>query len=364
MQPADVRALARLISQLDNDPRAAWEYLAQLSVEQLQTRRIGFTGPPGAGKSTLVDQCIRGLRARGETVGVVAIDPSSPFTGGAVLGDRIRMQAHANDPGVFIRSLGSRGALGGLARATAAVVQAMAAHGLTTVLIETVGVGQSEFDIMSLADTTVVVLVPEAGDTVQTLKAGILEIADILIVNKADRPGAEQMAGALAGMVELARLTGGESHGMHDAHHRAVSASPGDDVAAPPASTHEHVAAQRTNQPQHHNDSQQSHAANAPWNIPVLTTIAVKGEGVDALLTTIDAHQQAAHHDARARHRAELARRALVLTLCEAHTREQVQTLLQRDPALMQQMRAAEAGSANPYAVAHALCAHIFTNPL
>jgi LAO/AO transport system kinase len=164
---------------------------------------LGVTGPPGAGKSTLVDKLIARIRAQDQTVGVIAVDPSSPFSGGAVLGDRIRMQRHALDEGVFIRSLGTRGTGGGLSRATGEVLRLFDAFGMDVVIIETVGVGQTELDIVDIADTTLVVLVPESGDTVQTMKAGLMEIADVFIVNKADREGAEKMAADLKGMVEL-----------------------------------------------------------------------------------------------------------------------------------------------------------------
>jgi LAO/AO transport system kinase len=165
--------------------------------------KIGVTGPPGAGKSTLTDKLIAHLRKQGKTVGVVAIDPSSPFSGGAVLGDRIRMQDHAGDDGVFIRSLGSRGSLGGISRATREVVKLFDAFGMDYVLVETVGVGQTELDIMEIVDTTVVILTPESGDAIQTMKAGILEIADVFVVNKADRDGAPMMQAELKAMLEL-----------------------------------------------------------------------------------------------------------------------------------------------------------------
>jgi len=198
---------------------------------------IGVTGPPGAGKSTLVDRLIGHLRAGGKRVGVVAVDPSSPFSGGAVLGDRIRMQAHFLDPGVFIRSLSTRGSHGGLPRAARDVIRLLDAFGVDAVLVETVGVGQTELDVMRLADTIVVVLVPEAGDAVQVMKAGLLEIADVFVVNKADRDGAVRMQSELTQMLHLR-----------------------------PAS---------------------------PWTVPVLLTQAATGVGTDAVRDAIAAHRSA-----------------------------------------------------------------------
>lgn len=239
----DVRALARLITYVENHHDDLLSILSHLSTTQNQPHKIGITGPPGAGKSTLVDKLIRQFRAKGQTVGVVAIDPSSPFTGGAVLGDRIRMQDHSADEGVFIRSVGSRGAHGGLSRATADIVMLMTAFGFDIVLIETVGVGQTELDIMNVASSTVVVLVPESGDTIQTMKAGLMEIADIFVVNKADREGADKIAN------ELQIL---------------------------------------------------SHMYSQPeWPVPVLQTTALKNEGVGEIIQKLMAHTDVLKHASR-----------------------------------------------------------------
>src|SRR6266436_640047 len=190
MLGGDRLALARLITQVENRTAALPAIMKAVYPRAHGAYVVGVTGPPGAGKSTVVDRLTVLLRAEGATVGVVAVDPSSPFTGGAVLGDRIRMQTHALDPGVFIRSMATRGSLGGLAAATGDVIKLMDAFGFPWILIETVGVGQTELDIVRQADTTVVILVPESGDSVQAMKAGLMEVADIFVVNKADRDGA------------------------------------------------------------------------------------------------------------------------------------------------------------------------------
>jgi LAO/AO transport system kinase len=203
MLAGDRVALAKLITLVENRHADTTAILSRVHHRRGQAYIIGVTGPPGAGKSTLVDRLIEQLRARGHGVGIVAIDPSSPFSGGAVLGDRIRMQRHALDEQVFIRSLSTRGSHGGLARATHNVVQLFDAFGKDFILVETVGVGQTELDVMGVADTTIVVLVPEAGDTIQTMKAGLLEIADIFVVNKADRDGAMRIKTELEMMLQL-----------------------------------------------------------------------------------------------------------------------------------------------------------------
>ena len=197
MLGGDRLALARLITHVENRTGHVPAIMKAIHGQAGHGYVVGITGPPGAGKSTVVDQLTAHLRATGATVGIVAVDPSSPFTGGAVLGDRIRMQAHALDPGVFIRSMATRGSLGGLARATGEVLKLLLAFGHAWVLVETVGVGQTELDIMRLADTTVVVLVPESGDAIQTMKAGLMEAADIFAVNKADRAGAPALMAEL-----------------------------------------------------------------------------------------------------------------------------------------------------------------------
>ncbi len=236
----DRRALARLLSLVEDDGPQAQEALAVLHPHTGRAHIVGVTGAPGTGKSTLVNELAKRLRARGTTVGIVAVDPTSPFTGGAILGDRVRMRDLAGDPGIFIRSMATRGSLGGLARATGDAVKVLDAVGFQTILVETVGVGQAEVDVARTAHTVVVVEAPGLGDDVQALKAGLLEIADILVVNKADRPGAGQTALALEATLGL---------GWNN-----------------------------------------SNAVDG-WRPPILKTVALDGTGVEAVVEAIDAHR-------------------------------------------------------------------------
>jgi LAO/AO transport system kinase len=265
-------ALARAISVVENQRPGFQGLLHALHGGPGQARLIGITGPPGAGKSTITAGLIARLRARGQTVGVIAVDPTSPYTGGALLGDRIRMTEVAQDEGVFIRSMATRGALGGLASATREVMDVVVAFGFDVVLVETVGVGQSELDIAAAADSTVVVLVPESGDSIQTMKAGLMEAADLFVVNKADRPGAARLAREVELMLHL-RL--GDALRHVPAHH-------GVDLGR--ASSPRPPSASRTT------GRRAGRGEDGGWRIPVLLTTAERGEGVDELVSALDVH--------------------------------------------------------------------------
>src|SRR2546430_2453595 len=269
MLGGDRVALARLMTLVENRAPGLPALMSRLHPHTGGAHVIGVTGPPGAGKSTLTDRITARLRAAGLRVGIIAVDPTSPFSGGAVLGDRIRMQAHFLDPGVFIRSLASRGSHGGVARATRDVIRLLDAYGMDRIVVETVGVGQTELDVMRLADTTVVVLVPEAGDAVQVMKAGLLEIADLFLVNKADREGAERMRSELVQMLHLR-----------------------------PAST---------------------------WEIPVLLTEAASDVGTDAVLDALDRHRAFLAEDADRARRARERRQAELIDILDEELRRRLE---------------------------------------
>ncbi len=213
IRAGSTRALARAITAVENRAPESRELLRHLFPHSGRASIIGLTGAPGAGKSTLADQLARQFRNLGRSVGIIAVDPTSPFSGGAILGDRIRMQRHHADQGIYIRSMATRGALGGLAAATAEVAMLLDAAGREVVLIETVGVGQDEIDIVRLADITAVVLVPGMGDDVQSIKAGIMEIADIFVINKSDRDGADQLEREIRSLLSLGRPATSETPG-------------------------------------------------------------------------------------------------------------------------------------------------------
>ena len=251
------RELARLITRIENGEPGAQTALDALYAQSGRARVIGITGAPGSGKSTLVAELSRAMRAKANPprLGIIAVDPSSPFSGGAILGDRIRMHDLFGDPGVFIRSMASRGALGGIAAATADVVTALDASGFEVIIIETVGSGQLEVDVASIAETVIVVEAPGAGDDVQAAKAGILEIADIVVVNKADREGVAQTVSALRSALDLAA----PAH-HHVGHHGAPGAA--------------------------------AHKAVLPWQTPIVKVSAINREGIDDLLAALDQHAQ------------------------------------------------------------------------
>jgi LAO/AO transport system kinase len=281
----DKRALARAISLIENGDPAGTELVSAVYPRTGSARIVGFTGPPGVGKSTLIGALVKALREAEHKVGVLSIDPSSPFTRGALLGDRIRLSEHFLDEGVFIRSMASRGALGGLAEATLQAALAMDAAGMDDVLLETVGVGQAEIDIVDHADTVVLALMPGSGDSIQALKAGVMEIPDVIVVNKAEHPLTDTM-------VREVRT--------------ALSLGPGGD-----------------------------------WKVPIVKTVASKGEGIAELLEAMDAHRAHVEETGTLEQRRARNLRAEVLGLAAARLRRELEGRVENDPevaALLEQV--------------------------
>ena len=324
-------ALARVVSIVENHRDGFEQILGSLHSRTGKARRIGLTGPPGAGKSTITALLVKSFRDQGLKVGVIAVDPTSPFTGGALLGDRVRMENVALDPGVFIRSMATRGSLGGLAAATREVADVLDAFGFDILLIETVGVGQSELDVARTADSTVLVLVPESGDSIQTLKAGVMEVADIFVVNKADRPGADRLRNDVELMLGLRK---GVSFGNMPAHH-------GVDLKAVNPARVAREAAARTDP--------------TVWTPPVLSAVATKQEGIPEIVAALDRHfaylQQSG--TLRARRRERLRER--VMDVVERKVSDRLWKDSRTVAWLDEQLPSVEEGTATPFAIADKL---------
>jgi len=268
----DRRAIARLITRIENDGEAAHADLARIYSYTGQAHLIGVTGASGTGKSTLVNELAKAFRSADQQVGVIAVDPTSPFSGGAILGDRIRMRDLAGDSGVFVRSMATRGSLGGLARATADTIKVLDAAGFDVIIVETVGAGQSEVEIAETAHTIIVVEAPGMGDEVQAIKAGILEIADVFAVNKADREGSERTAAALEMMLDLGQAASSQRV-MHHGRLMEVAQHP-----QPPGIAEQHAPREGASQPNN-------------WRPPVVKTVALRGEGIPELVQAIADHR-------------------------------------------------------------------------
>ncbi len=310
MRGGDVRALARAVSLVENRAPDAMELLSACFPYTGKALRVGVTGAPGAGKSTLVDRLAGLWRSQGKTVGIIAVDPTSPFTGGALLGDRIRMQEKHSDDGLYVRSMATRGSLGGLAETTADAAQVIEASGRDVILIETVGVGQDEVEVVRLADVTVVVLVPGMGDDVQSLKAGIMEIADVYAINKADRDGADRVEKEIRIMQSLAV----------------------------------------------HQESEDA------WAVPVAKTVGTTGEGVDTLFATIEERRAwLAQNERLAARRTEYWRSRIEHMLQQALLDEARAHGLS-DADLVRHARQVTAGNEDPYTLVPKLVQRIFAN--
>ena len=291
------RALSRAISMLERDDPLAAQIMGDVHPHTGKGYAIGITGPPGAGKSTLITRLTQEYRSQGRSVGILAVDPSSPYSGGALLGDRIRMEGHYLDPGVFIRSMSTRGAHGGVPRIVKGVVRLLDAAGKDVSLVETVGVGQTELDVMGVADTVVVALVPEAGDAIQTLKAGLMEIADVFVVNKADRPGAQLMTANVRSLLAM---------------------SP----------------------------------AGSGWRPPVVETQAVEGTGIKELVDAIEEHRNYLTASSLLEERRRKRRSTELTETLRDRLAKRVEGQIVQSPALQSMVKQVEAGDLEPYSAA------------
>jgi LAO/AO transport system kinase len=328
-------ALARAISLVENGREGYQALLAALHPKIGRAHRLGVTGPPGAGKSTLTEGVIRAYRRRGLSVGVVAVDPTSPFSGGALLGDRIRMEAVSLDAEVFIRSMATRGAAGGLATTSREVCDVLDAYGFDRLIIETVGVGQAELAITASADTAVLVLVPESGDGVQVLKAGIMEVADLFVVNKADRPGAERLQQEVEVMLGLRR---GNAFRHVAAHHGRTDGWTGG--ATPPA---DHPSPRPT--------------VPEAWEPPVLLTVATEGRGIEDVVDAVERHHAAAQASGELERRRRAGLERLTRDVVERTLRQLVWDSDAADARLVAGLDRVVRGTSSPYQLAQDIVA-------